>query len=95
MQYYLVCFDIENDRYRNRLGKRLLQHGHRVQRSVFEIALTNDQAMLQLRQSITNLQQQYEETGNVRFYRLLKPCRDASFTIDGEPVLDFPASIVV
>jgi len=42
MLYYLVCFDIEDNRYRRRLAKRLLACGHRVQRSVFEVGLPGE-----------------------------------------------------
>ncbi len=95
MLYYLVCFDIEDHRYRRRLGKRLLAYGHRVQRSVFEIGLPGEQELHRLRAAILRLQAEHEETGNIRFYRMLKPCREASFAVDGEPVMVFPTTWVV
>lgn len=36
LKLYLVCYDIEDDRTRTRLSKRLLDFGFRVQNSVFE-----------------------------------------------------------
>ena len=95
MHYYLVCFDIEDNRFRRLLGNRLLAYGHRVQHSVFEITLKNDGQLKQLRRSITKLQIEHQETGNIRFYRLFKPCRDASFTLDGAALMEFPGLIVV
>ena len=37
---YLICYDIPDDRRRNRLSKFLLDYGQRVQYSVFECDLT-------------------------------------------------------
>jgi len=95
MRYYLVCFDIQDNRYRRRLGKQLLAWGHRVQRSVFEIGLPSDSALQQLLDQIEKLQQQHQETGNIRFYRLLKPCRQASFSLNGEEVMAYPSTLIV
>ena len=39
MEVYVACFDISDDRQRTRVGKVLLRHGDRVQKSVFEIAV--------------------------------------------------------
>ncbi len=36
---YLICYDIEDDKHRNRLVKVLEQYGERVQYSVFEVQL--------------------------------------------------------
>ncbi len=95
MLYYLVCFDIEDHRYRRRLGKRLLAYGHRVQRSVFEIGLPGERELSRLRDAIIRLQAEHEERGNIRFYRMLKPCREASFAMDGKAVMEFPSTFVV
>lgn len=37
---YLICYDIPDNRRRNRLSKFLLDYGQRVQYSVFECDLT-------------------------------------------------------
>ena len=37
---YLICYDIVNDRRRNRVAKRLEKAGDRVQWSVFEVTAT-------------------------------------------------------
>jgi len=52
-------------------------------------------ALQRLRAEIARLQTEHEEEGNIRFYRLLKPCREASFSLDGRPVMDFPGTIVL
>ncbi|WP_445612496.1 CRISPR-associated endonuclease Cas2 [Geobacillus sp. YF-1] len=43
--YYLVCYDIEDTKKRNKLAKWLLNYGIRVQKSVFEAYLTAAEAM--------------------------------------------------
>jgi CRISPR-associated protein Cas2 len=48
--FYLICYDITNDRRRDRVSRLLEGYGMRVQKSVFECVLTPDQyALLQKR----------------------------------------------
>ncbi|XHX79484.1 MAG: CRISPR-associated endonuclease Cas2 [Stenomitos frigidus ULC029] len=48
--FYLICYDITNDRRRDRVSRLLEGYGLRVQKSVFECVLTPDQyALLQKR----------------------------------------------
>ncbi|MDQ7012135.1 MAG: CRISPR-associated endonuclease Cas2 [Mariprofundaceae bacterium] len=90
--HYLVCFDITDDRIRNRVGKVLLRHGQRVQESVFEIALKNPRGMEKLREKLAGL---LEEENELRFYRLCLDCRKASKRIDGMPLAAFPAVVII
>ncbi len=39
---YLVCYDISDDKARNRMSKRLLDFGARIQESVFECLLDEE-----------------------------------------------------
>lgn len=41
--FYLICYDITNDRRRDRVSRLLEGYGMRVQKSVFECVLTPDQ----------------------------------------------------
>ncbi|HHP7245774.1 MAG TPA: CRISPR-associated endonuclease Cas2 [Elainellaceae cyanobacterium] len=41
--FYLICYDIVNDRRRDRTSRLLEGYGLRIQRSVFECTLTPDQ----------------------------------------------------
>jgi len=41
--FYLVCYDVVDDKRRNRVVKALKGYGVRVQKSVFECVLTEDQ----------------------------------------------------
>jgi CRISPR-associated protein Cas2 len=95
MKYYLVCFDIKDHRYRRRLARLLEGYGERVQYSVFELALRRDAQLRELTTSIRALQEQHHEIGNIRFYHLTLPCREASFTLDGGVVMQFPGIVIV
>jgi len=91
METWLVCFDISDDRIRNRVGKHLLGHGDRVQKSVFEIAVKNRNQLDKIQQELDTF---VEDERNIRFYRLCADCRTASETLDGEPIAHFPAVII-
>lgn len=41
--FYLICYDIVNDRRRNKVAHLLEGYGMRVQKSVFECVLNDDQ----------------------------------------------------
>jgi len=41
--FYLICYDIVNDRRRDRTARLLEGYGLRIQKSVFECTLTPDQ----------------------------------------------------
>lgn len=42
MDFWLICYDIADDRRRDRVASWLLRHGNRVQESVFEAQLRNE-----------------------------------------------------
>jgi CRISPR-associated protein Cas2 len=92
MPHYAVCFDISDDRARDRVGKRLLQCGDRVQRSVFEVRVKSVQELETLRRE---LRAELEPDDNIRFYRLCLDCRKASQDGDGHPIATFPAVVIV
>jgi CRISPR-associated protein Cas2 len=92
MEIWLICFDISDDRIRNRVGKLLLGYGQRVQRSVFEIAVNNRAQLDQIRHELDGM---VEDERDLRFYRLCADCRGVSQTLDGEPVAHFPAVIIL
>lgn len=92
MIVYLACFDIADDRNRDRVGKALLAYGERVQESVFEIMLRQPDELETLRGKLAPLL----ETGDdLRFYRLCADCRGASVDVRGERVASVPAAVIV
>lgn len=89
---YLVCFDIQDDRNRRKVGGLLEAYGLRVQKSVFEICLASPTQVEALR---TELCVWLEEGDDLRFYHLCKACRGKSQAMDGTPVADFPLAVIV
>jgi len=89
---YLVCFDLTDDRVRTRVGKELLRFGWRVQESVFEITVKTEPELAGLKRRLIKL---LDGETELRFYRLCLNCRKASKRIDGMPLAEFPAVIVI
>ena len=71
--FYLVCFDIVDDRVRNKVAKVLKGHGYRVQKSVFECPQLTERNLLKLKDRIEGLIDHTEDS--VRYYRQCKGCR--------------------
>lgn len=110
-QIYLVCFDIENDRIRRKVGNALLVYGQRVQYSVFEICVTRPSQLESLKAELKNLlaetehekdkdkesdKQKAETSGDdLRFYQLNNVTLANSCTIDEEPVGVFPSATIL
>jgi CRISPR-associated protein Cas2 len=89
---YLVCYDISDDGLRDQVSRVLEEHGNRVQRSVFEVALRGepDRARLERR-----LREVLGETPELRFYRLCERCRGESFDLNGERIAVFPRTVIL
>lgn len=91
MHFYLVCFDISDDRARDRVGKVLLRHGKRIQESVFEIMVDGEKQLENIREKIEGL---LDDEIEVRFYRLCLDCRKQSFRLDDAKIGTFPAVLI-
>lgn len=79
---YLICYDIVQDRRRNRVAKILESYGMRVQKSVFEVFLTPEQfGKLHQRLSWAIA----PETDQIRFYPLTKRSRDKASILGIKP----------
>ena len=64
---WIICYDIADDRRRNRIAKALLGYGERVQESVFECHLDN----AQLRRLQAELRPLLDENADrLRYYPL-------------------------
>ena len=82
--FYLVCFDIVDDRARQRVGKALKSYGERVQKSVFECANLSEEKFLKMKNALEDLIDAGEDT--VRYYPLCRACaRNVEYTGIGEP----------
>ena len=70
--FYLVCFDIVNDRIRYRAAKTLKGYGIRVQKSVFECPNLTEERFLKLKNRLEDIIDNGEDS--VRYYRICKAC---------------------
>jgi CRISPR-associated protein Cas2 len=67
--FYLICYDITNDRRRDRVSRLLEGYGMRVQKSVFECVLTPDQYEL-LQKRLQTKRYLNPNEDQLRFYPL-------------------------
>lgn len=70
--FYLVSFDISDDRIRYRAVKVLKAYGYRVQKSVFECPDLTEKRFLTLKDRLESLID--ATTDSVRYYRQCKSC---------------------
>lgn len=92
MKCYLVCFDIQEDRTRRRVGKLLAHYGERVQYSVFEVAFNRPADLDTVRDQA---QEMLESGDDIRFYYLNHEARQQSYDGAGQPVAQFPAAVII
>lgn len=70
--YYVICYDVTEDRIRAKVSKLLEGHGLRVQKSVFECSDLTERQLLRLMDKLDRLID--HTTDNVRLYRQCKGC---------------------
>jgi len=92
MKIYLACYDIEDDRTRDRVSKLMGEYGQRIQKSVFELRLRNETELGDLKKRLRDLS---EDSLDIRFYHLCANCRELCVTLAGQRVASFPAIIIV
>jgi CRISPR-associated protein Cas2 len=81
--FYLVCFDIVDDRIRYRVVKILKEYGQRVQKSVFECSRLSEAQFLQMMHRVE--ERIDHAVDSVRYYALCKDCvRRVEFSGLGE-----------
>jgi CRISPR-associated protein Cas2 len=85
--FYLVCFDIVDDKDRRRVVKILKEYGCRVQKSVFECPGLSEKRFLKMRDRLEMVIDSLWDT--VRFYRLCRGClSEVEFIGIGEPPMN-------
>lgn len=72
--FFIISYDIVEDRKRTLVSKILLNYGSRVQRSVFECVITEKQFM-ELREKV-EARINFEQD-SIRYYRVCKKCLEA------------------
>lgn len=68
----LITFDVSDNRLRYRLVKALLEHGQRVQKSVFEATSLETAQYLRLRSRCEGIID--TDTDSLRYYQLCQAC---------------------
>ncbi len=71
MHFWIVCYDIRDDKRLRRVAKCMLQFGDRVQKSVFECWLDKNDFHNMLKE----VKALIEPEDNFRCYRLCDKCR--------------------
>lgn len=70
--FYLVCFDIVDDRVRYRAVKILKSYGVRVQKSVFECASITEEQFLKMKHRLEDCIDSTQDS--VMYYFLCRQC---------------------
>jgi CRISPR-associated protein Cas2 len=90
MNSYLICYDITDDRDRNRVAHLLERYGERVQYSVFEVHLRRSDQLAgieaELREILIQTEGEAEGQADVRFYRLTADALADSHSLDGTAI---------
>ncbi len=71
-EFYVICYDVPDDKRRGRIHKTLSAFGQWRQYSLFECYLTRQQVVL-LRARLADVMHQREDT--IRLYALCDACR--------------------
>ena len=89
--FYLISYDIPDNKRRLRIAHLLEGYGERVQYSVFEVWVTE----AQLGKLRPQLAREVKEDGNVRIYALCAACRDRREVLgEGKPTEE-PGLIII
>ena len=77
--FYVIAYDISNDKRRNRLAKELENWATRVQGSVFETELDDQRAVLM----IERLSKIAGKEDDLRIYQMCQSCLGKSVVLSG------------
>lgn len=78
---YLIAYDIQDDGNRLRVSTLLLDHGDRVQKSVFEAELTREE----LKEILGKAAKYLEEEDSLRVYPLCQACAKRIASLGRQP----------
>ena len=76
---YVVSYDISSDKTRNKVSKKLLDYGKRVQYSVFECDI-DTRMYKKMYTELVKITEDMED-GSIRFYFIDKNCQSKIVTI--------------
>lgn len=90
--FYIVSYDIVDDRKRTTASKLLLGYGSRVQKSVFECVITEKQFM-EMRERIEGVIDL--EIDSVRYYKICKRCLETVEVVGWGAVTEDPRTAIL
>lgn len=90
--FYIVSYDIVDDRKRSAVSKTLLGYGSRVQKSVFECVITDKQFM-EMRQRVETLIDL--EIDSVRYYKICKRCLETVEVVGWGTITEDPRTAIL
>lgn len=82
VKYYVVAYDIPDDRRRNKIGSMLEAYGRRVNYSVFETQFKSDAQIRQLENKLLKFLKPKEDS--VRFYNICENSLSKSWSLGEE-----------
>ena len=82
--FYVVSYDISDDRKRNKVAKILFDFGKRVQYSVFECILEDDH----FKKMVGRLKRAVSQEDSVRIYPLCMKCKSSAITMGGGDITE-------
>jgi len=90
--FFVITYDIEEDKRRNKIAKLLENYGVRVQFSVFEFKIDNNQ----IKEIIQKLSEIIEkEKDSIRIYRICEGClKEITIIGSGEVTKDLDFYII-
>ena len=71
--FVVVSYDVVDDRKRSKIAKAMKSYGERVQKSVFECRV-DDQQFIRMKKAVESIMDMNEDS--VRYYFLCKGCVD-------------------
>lgn len=90
---YLVSYDIEDNKIRNKIAKQLENYGYRVQYSVFECRITQKR-FHELYEKLATLMEE-EIGGNIRFYHICENCSKKIVTMGIATQRDDDSDVII
>jgi CRISPR-associated protein Cas2 len=85
--FFLVCFDISDNKKRRQAVKVLMTYGVRVQKSVFECPNLSDRQLAKMKTRLDEIIDHITDT--CRFYALCRDClRKTEYSGTGDPPND-------
>lgn len=90
--FYVLAYDIANDRRRAKIARALEAQAERVQESVFEAYLTQNELEKLLRKSLKWMKL---EEDSLRIYPLCQACRGKARAVGAGRVTEPPGVVIV